>query len=114
MKAVILAGGLGTRLSEESHLKPKPMIEIGGKPILWRYALAITERIGLNSNSFVIEIASNDGCFLKNFVAAGIPCLRHRADSEHRGGSRRDRCADDSRILRQSSGPDLGRARPGR
>lgn len=35
MKAVILAGGLGTRISEESHLKPKPMIEIGGKPIIW-------------------------------------------------------------------------------
>ena len=42
MKAVILAGGQGTRLSEETHLKPKPMVEIGGKPILWhimkRYA----------------------------------------------------------------------------
>ena len=35
MKAVILAGGFGTRISEESHLNPKPMIEIGGKPILW-------------------------------------------------------------------------------
>jgi glucose-1-phosphate cytidylyltransferase len=35
MIAVILAGGLGTRISEETHLKPKPMIEIGGKPILW-------------------------------------------------------------------------------
>jgi len=35
MKTVIFAGGKGTRLSEESHLKPKPMIEIGGKPILW-------------------------------------------------------------------------------
>lgn len=35
MKAVILAGGLGTRISEESHLKPKPMIEIGGRPIMW-------------------------------------------------------------------------------
>lgn len=35
MKAVILAGGLGTRISEESHLRPKPLIEIGGKPILW-------------------------------------------------------------------------------
>ena len=35
MKAVILAGGFGTRISEESHLKPKPLIEIGGKPILW-------------------------------------------------------------------------------
>jgi glucose-1-phosphate cytidylyltransferase len=35
MKTVILAGGFGTRISEESHLKPKPMIEVGGKPILW-------------------------------------------------------------------------------
>jgi glucose-1-phosphate cytidylyltransferase len=35
MKAVILAGGLGTRISEETHLKPKPLIEIGGRPILW-------------------------------------------------------------------------------
>ena len=35
MKVVILAGGLGTRISEESHLKPKPMIEIGGRPIMW-------------------------------------------------------------------------------
>ncbi len=35
MKVVLFAGGLGTRISEESHLKPKPMIEIGGKPILW-------------------------------------------------------------------------------
>ncbi len=35
MKVVILAGGFGTRISEESHLKPKPMIEIGGRPVLW-------------------------------------------------------------------------------
>jgi glucose-1-phosphate cytidylyltransferase len=35
MKAVILAGGYGTRISEETHLKPKPMVEIGGKPVLW-------------------------------------------------------------------------------
>ena len=35
MKTVILAGGFGTRISEESQFKPKPMIEIGGKPILW-------------------------------------------------------------------------------
>ena len=35
MKAVILAGGLGTRISEETHLNPKPMVEIGGMPLLW-------------------------------------------------------------------------------
>jgi glucose-1-phosphate cytidylyltransferase len=36
MKAVVLAGGFGTRISEESHLRPKPMVEIGDSPILWR------------------------------------------------------------------------------
>ncbi len=51
MKAVILAGGFGTRLSEETHLKPKPMIEIGGKPILW-HILKIYSGNGIND--FVI------------------------------------------------------------
>lgn len=43
MKAVILAGGLGTRISEESHLRPKPMIEIGEQPILWHIMKMYTE-----------------------------------------------------------------------
>jgi len=47
MKAVILAGGLGTRISEESHLKPKPMIEVGGKPILW-HIMKIYSSHGVN------------------------------------------------------------------
>ena len=47
MKVVILAGGYGTRISEESHLKPKPMIEIGGKPILW-HILKIYSYHGIN------------------------------------------------------------------
>jgi glucose-1-phosphate cytidylyltransferase len=47
MKAVILAGGLGTRISEETHLKPKPMIEIGGKPILW-HILKMYSNHGIN------------------------------------------------------------------
>ncbi len=47
MKAVILAGGLGTRISEETHLKPKPMIEIGGKPILW-HVMKIYSAHGIN------------------------------------------------------------------
>ena len=51
MKAVILAGGLGTRISEETHLKPKPMIEIGGRPILW-HIMKIYSAHGIND--FVI------------------------------------------------------------
>lgn len=47
MKAVILAGGYGTRISEETHLKPKPMIEIGGKPILW-HIMKIYSHYGIN------------------------------------------------------------------
>ena len=47
MKAVILAGGLGTRISEETHLKPKPMIEIGGMPILW-HIMKIYSYYGIN------------------------------------------------------------------
>ena len=47
MKAVILAGGLGTRLSEETDLKPKPMIEIGQKPILW-HIMKIYSTYGIN------------------------------------------------------------------
>lgn len=51
MKAVILAGGLGTRISEETSLRPKPMIEIGGKPVLW-HILKIYSQHGIND--FVI------------------------------------------------------------
>lgn len=47
MKVVILAGGKGTRISEESHLRPKPMIEIGGKPILW-HIMKLYSYYGLN------------------------------------------------------------------
>src|SRR5580765_8814468 len=51
MKVVILAGGLGTRISEESYLKPKPMIEIGGKPILWHIMKLYSAH---GANDFVI------------------------------------------------------------
>ena len=51
MKVVILAGGLGSRLSEDTHLIPKPMVEIGGKPILW-HIMKIYSHYGFND--FVI------------------------------------------------------------
>lgn len=65
MKAVILAGGLGTRISEETHLKPKPMIEIGGKPILW-HILKTYSAHGINQ--FVI-CCGYKGYVIKEYFA---------------------------------------------
>jgi glucose-1-phosphate cytidylyltransferase len=65
MKAVILAGGLGTRISEESVLKPKPMIEIGGKPILW-HIMKMYSAQGIND--FVI-CCGYKGYVIKEYFA---------------------------------------------
>jgi glucose-1-phosphate cytidylyltransferase len=65
MKAVILAGGLGTRISEETHLKPKPMIEIGGKPILWHIMKMYSSH---NVNDFVI-CCGYKGYVIKEYFA---------------------------------------------
>src|SRR6186713_660534 len=65
MKAVILAGGLGTRISEESHLRPQPMIEIGGKPILW-HIMKVFSSHGINE--FVICLGYK-GYVIKEYFA---------------------------------------------
>ncbi|MBU0665479.1 MAG: glucose-1-phosphate cytidylyltransferase [Proteobacteria bacterium] len=65
MKAVILAGGLGTRISEETHLKPKPMIEIGGKPVLW-HIMKLYSAHGVNE--FVI-CCGYKGYIIKEYFA---------------------------------------------
>jgi glucose-1-phosphate cytidylyltransferase len=65
MKVVILAGGLGTRISEETHLKPKPMIEIGGRPILW-HILKLYSAHGFND--FVI-CCGYKGYVIKEYFA---------------------------------------------
>jgi glucose-1-phosphate cytidylyltransferase len=65
MKAVILAGGLGTRISEETHLKPKPMVEVGGMPILW-HILKIYSAHGIND--FVI-CCGYKGYVIKEYFA---------------------------------------------
>jgi len=65
MKAVILAGGLGTRISEETHLRPKPMIEIGGKPILW-HIMKMYSAHGVND--FVI-CCGYKGYLIKEYFA---------------------------------------------
>ncbi|CAG0962956.1 glucose-1-phosphate cytidylyltransferase [Methylophilaceae bacterium] len=65
MKAVILAGGLGTRISEETHLKPKPMIEIGGMPILW-HIMKLYSAHGIND--FVV-CCGYKGYVIKEYFA---------------------------------------------
>jgi glucose-1-phosphate cytidylyltransferase len=65
MKAVILAGGLGTRISEESHLRPKPMVEIGGMPVLW-HILKLYSAHGINE--FVICLGYK-GYVIKEYFA---------------------------------------------
>jgi len=65
MKAVILAGGLGTRLSEETSLKPKPMVEVGGKPILW-HIMKMYSSHGIND--FVI-CCGYKGYLIKEYFA---------------------------------------------
>jgi glucose-1-phosphate cytidylyltransferase len=65
MKAIILAGGLGTRISEESHLKPKPIIDIGGKPIIW-HIMKIYSCYGIND--FLICLGYK-GYLIKEYFA---------------------------------------------
>ncbi len=73
MKVLILAGGIGSRLSEETTLKPKPMVEIGGKPILW-HIMKIYSYFGLNE--FVI-LCGYKGYMIKEYFSN---YYRHHAD----------------------------------
>lgn len=73
MKAVILAGGLGTRISEETITKPKPMVEIGGRPILW-HIMKIYSHYGINE--FIICLGYK-GYMIKEYFAN---YYRHMAD----------------------------------
>ena len=65
MKAVILAGGLGTRLSEETTVRPKPMVEIGGRPILW-HILKLYSAQGIND--FIVCLGYK-GYIIKEYFA---------------------------------------------
>ena len=65
MKAVILAGGLGTRLSEETATRPKPMVEIGGKPILW-HIMKMYSHHGINE---FIVCCGYKGYIIKEYFA---------------------------------------------
>ena len=65
MKAVILAGGYGTRISEESHLRPKPMITIGGRPILWH----IMKTFGSHGITDFVICCGYKGYMIKEYFA---------------------------------------------
>ena len=65
MKVLILAGGFGTRLSEETEVKPKPMIEIGGKPILWHIMKTYSQ---YGFNDFVVLLGYK-GYIIKEYFA---------------------------------------------
>lgn len=65
MKALILAGGLGSRISEETTLKPKPMVEIGGKPILW-HIMKLYSHYGINE---FIVLLGYKGYFIKEYFS---------------------------------------------
>jgi glucose-1-phosphate cytidylyltransferase len=73
MKVVLLAGGLGSRLSEETHVRPKPMVEIGGHPILW-HIMMMYSRYGLRD--FIVCLGYK-GYFIKEYFANFI---LHRSD----------------------------------
>ena len=82
MKAVILAGGLGTRISEESHLRPKPMIEIGGRPILW-HIMKIFHHYGVDE--FIVCLGYK-GYIVKEYFAN---YFMHNSDVTVDGGNGR-------------------------
>ena len=65
MKAVLLAGGLGTRLSEETTVRPKPMVEIGGKPVLWHIMKMYSEH---GVNDFIVCLGYK-GYVIKEYFA---------------------------------------------
>ncbi|BBL74477.1 glucose-1-phosphate cytidylyltransferase [Methylomagnum ishizawai] len=103
MKAVILAGGLGTRISEESHLQPKPMIAIGGKPILW-HIMKVYSSHGIND--FIICLGYK-GYLIKDYFAN---YFLHMSDVTFDVAENRmeihDRHAEPWRVTLIDTGPD--------
>ena len=74
MKAVLLAGGLGTRLSEETAVRPKPMVEVGGRPILW-HIMKVYSAHGIND--FVVCCGHKGHVITDYFAQYYMRPLRH-------------------------------------
>ena len=105
MKVVILAGGFGTRISEESAVRPKPMVEIGGRPILW-HIMKIYSHYGIND--FVIAVSGMPAnSALRSWLVTPMapPCSSSAAS--RLGSPQR------SSRARRRTGPRSRRAAPG-
>jgi len=101
MKAVILAGGLGTRISEESHLRPKPMIEIGGKPILW-HIMKIYSAYGVND--FIICLGYKGYIIKEYFMNYVLHHSNITVDVANHGVTFHDKAPDPWRITMIDTG----------
>ncbi len=103
MKAVILAGGLGTRISEESHLRPKPMIEIGGKPILW-HIMKTYSHYGINE--FVICLGYRGYVIKEYFANYFLHMSDVTFDMAHNSMEVHHRHAEPWKVTLVDTGPD--------
>jgi glucose-1-phosphate cytidylyltransferase len=103
MKAVILAGGLGTRLSEETETKPKPMIEIGGRPILW-HIMKIFSAHGVNE--FVICLGYKGYLIKEFFVNYALHLSDITVDVAHSAVEIHRRRAEEWRVVLVETGVD--------
>lgn len=114
MKAVILAGGLGTRISEESHLRPKPMIEVGGKPILW-HIMKLYSHYGIND--FIICLGYRGYVIKEYFANYFLHMSNVTFDMAHNRMEVHEGYAEPWRVTLIDTGPDtmtggrLGRVR---
>ena len=100
MKVVILAGGLGTRLSEETYLKPKPMVEIGSEPILW-HIMKIYSTHGFNN--FIVCAGYKQNMIKDYFVSY----LRNHIDVEVNFRSNDVKILNDESAIRLADDPEL-------
>jgi glucose-1-phosphate cytidylyltransferase len=82
MKVVILAGGRGSRLSEETDIKPKPMVEVGGRPLLWHIMQHYSHH---GFNEFVIALGYR-GDVIKRYI---VDCCRPKQRPHHPAAQRR-------------------------
>ena len=103
MKAVILAGGFGTRISEESSIKPKPMVEIGGKPILW-HIMKIYSANGIND--FVICCGYKSHVIKEYFANYHLYCSDVTFDLGNNTMEVHNNCAEPWKVALVETGED--------